>query len=99
MQSGDGKLQFRLKSMLLIVAAIAIVFGLRNLLGSVAISNSAAFSIEEGMTQEELLSIAGRPHTVGWDGTWYYCYWEGLLPSGGMGVEFDDDGVVDGYYY
>ena len=79
-----------------LVAAVAVMLSLPSLLGLIAISQHTEMQIEEGMTRQELIQIAGRPHQIGSDETWYYNVWRGPLPVDSLIVGFDDNGVVNG---
>ena len=77
---------------------MALLFAAWNVSGRIAISNSTSHRIVEGMTKQEVLNIAERPHytnTVD-DNCWDYRVWNGIVfYSDPMHVCFDENECVD----
>jgi len=89
--------RFGARTLLKFVTAIAIVLAIVGLIARNRARYWAIESIKEGMTEKEVLQIAGEPDWVERrddDGTsmWYY----GRLPGSNLMFGFDASGKLDG---
>ena len=87
--------QISIRGLFALVAVVALAMACYSAIAGFAIPNETSNQIIEGLTREQVLQIAGKPHQT--DGSdWYYRVWNGFVPySDMMLVGFDKNGEVD----
>lgn len=80
------------------VAVGATLLAAWSLTGRIAITNSNFNRITNGMTKQEVIAVAGRPHEIDSieDNAWSYTIWNGFVPySDPRYVFFDQNDLVE----
>ena len=91
-----GRFQFTTRKLLIVVLVISGLFAASNAFLRFAISSSTADQINKGMTRQQVLDVAGKPHYIGNGGVWDYRVWNGfVVHSDPLHVGFDKNGLVD----
>ena len=84
----DHRLRFQFSVKQLLVPAslclllLAAIFGARQLTSRIAISRTTFNRISQGMTKDEVIAVAGKPHEVNSidENSWSYYIWNGFVP-------------------
>ena len=94
--------RFSIKQLLVTVSVFVVLLattsGVRQLAGRVAISRTNFNCISQGMTKDQVIAVAGRPHEVNSieENSWSYYIWNGFVPfSDPDYVFFGDDDLVE----
>jgi len=91
-----GRFQLTTRKLLIVVLVMSALLAASSAMSRFAIRGSTADQIHEGMTKQQVLDVAGKPHYIGNDGVWDYRVWNGfVLYSDPLHVGFDENGRVD----